>query len=457
MSGFPARLRARTRRATIGGMKFLGLDVGSSSVKAGIVRSGKILGKIVRATYASRREGPRVEVDAPVVMAAVAEAIARVGPAARRVDAIGLSVMSPAWVAMDARGRALTPIITHQDRRSVSQAIEIERRVGKKRHLHIAGNRPFPGGMSSTTFAWYKQHDPALMRKADLIGHLNTLLHRQITGARIIDSSNASFTGLYDTVGMSGWSDVLCDAVGISKSKLPDIVDSNVVGGGVLPAAAAQFGLREGTPMVAGLIDTSSAMLNTGAAIGQMLNVCGSSDVLALCTERPHPDPNLLTRALGIGRRWVSVATISASGSALNWAREQLFRDLTIKQYHQLLSRLAIAPPPKPDEEVVTFAPYIVGERTSIEQKRASFDGIMLSTTREDLLAAMVRALAAASAERLPLLSQHGAKMLHRVWISGGLGPGLHEILHRDWPGKWTFHVETESSLRGLSRLIPPA
>jgi glycerol kinase len=38
------------------------------------------------------------------------------------------------------------------------------------------------------------------MKKADLCGHLNTFLHRQITGARIIDPSNASFTGFYETL-----------------------------------------------------------------------------------------------------------------------------------------------------------------------------------------------------------------------------------------------------------------
>jgi len=37
--------------------------------------------------------------------------------------------MSPAWCAMDAKGRALTPLVTHQDRRSVDIAVEIEATV----------------------------------------------------------------------------------------------------------------------------------------------------------------------------------------------------------------------------------------------------------------------------------------------------------------------------------------
>ena len=60
----------------------------------------------------------------------------------------------------------------------------LERKLGKK-YLQIAGTRPFPGGISSTTWAWYLKHEPQRLCRADLIGHLNTFLHRQVDrGAR---------------------------------------------------------------------------------------------------------------------------------------------------------------------------------------------------------------------------------------------------------------------------------
>src|SRR6185503_1355848 len=155
-------------------MILLGIDVGSSSVKSGVVRDGEILGELARSKFETHYEGVRVEVDAEGVLAAVAKAVKPLGPRAKKVDAIGLSVMSPSWVAMDQRGRALTPIITHQDRRSVEIAKELEKAVGKARHLRLAGNRPFPGGISSTTFAWFLRNQPGILKKADLVGHLNT-------------------------------------------------------------------------------------------------------------------------------------------------------------------------------------------------------------------------------------------------------------------------------------------
>ncbi|HEY1921922.1 MAG TPA: FGGY family carbohydrate kinase, partial [Tepidisphaeraceae bacterium] len=136
-------------------MTILGLDVGSSSVKAGIVHNGQILSPLARDTYPTHFDGPKVEVDPQKVLKAIAHAIKELGPAAKKVDAIGLSVMSPAWLAMDKHGKPLTRLITHQDRRSVQIAHDLENRFGMQKFLNIAGNRPFPGGISITTLVWH--------------------------------------------------------------------------------------------------------------------------------------------------------------------------------------------------------------------------------------------------------------------------------------------------------------
>jgi xylulokinase len=438
-------------------MELLGIDVGSSSVKAAVLRDGEPRGRIVRAFFETDHRGARVEVPGERILRGVANAIGELGASAKRVDAVGLTGMSPAWCAMDARGRALTPLVTHQDRRSVDVAREIERRVGKARHLKLAGNRPFPGGISSTTWTWYRQNEPARVAKADLVGQLNTYLHRQLTGARVIDPSNASFTGLYATLTQAGWSEALCDAVDMPRSLLPDIHEADVVGGRVTSAAAGRFGLAEGTPVMVGLIDTSAAMLLAGGRPGQLLNVCGSTDVLALCTDRPHPHERLLTRALGVNAdRWVSVSTIAAAGSSLLWAKQWLFDNLSHPKFRDLVRRLAGRRDTGLDG--LSFEPYLAGERTSIEQRRGAFTGLTLSTTGEQMLQAMIDALARASAERLHLLNvspAHGGR--RDVIVSGGATDRLEAVFQRDWPGKWARRREVEASLRGLGRLVPRA
>src|SRR5689334_6003878 len=107
-------------------MLVLGLDIGSSSVKAGVLKNGKLLGAPVRQPFRTDYDGVRAEVDPQHILGAIARAIRAIGPAARRVDAIALATMSPAWVAMDKHGGAITAVVTHQDRRSVEIARELE-------------------------------------------------------------------------------------------------------------------------------------------------------------------------------------------------------------------------------------------------------------------------------------------------------------------------------------------
>ena len=100
----------------------LGLDIGSSSVIAGILRGTKVLKESPRTFFKSQCTGQRVEVAPESLLDAVAKAISSLGEEAKNADYLAMAVMCPAWVAMDRNGRALTPIITHQDRRSVEEA-----------------------------------------------------------------------------------------------------------------------------------------------------------------------------------------------------------------------------------------------------------------------------------------------------------------------------------------------
>lgn len=428
----------------------LGIDIGSSSVIAGILRGERVLAEAPRAFFRSRCDGPKVEVEPDELLRALRTAVAGLGGRAREVDAIHLAVMCPAWVALDRAGEALTPIVTHQDRRSVAEALALEARLGADRHLALCGCRPFPGGISSTTWAWYRRHEPGRLRRADLVGHLNTFLHRRLTGARVTDPSNASFTGLYETLTLRGWSPELCANLGVPEPLLPEVRDADRIGGRITPAAARAFGLRAGTPMIVGLMDGSAGMLLAGARVGQLFNVTGSTDVLALCTDRPKPHPRLLTRALGVQGKWLQVSTLAAVASAIYWVRDQMCPGMPIGEFQALFRRLARQGPRAAGS--VRFEPYLAGERTSIEQRQGAFTGLTLASTRDQMLSAVVESLVAASAARLPLLAASGTPLLRTVAVSGG-SDRLDAILRRDWPGRWKFRPVTDATMRGLATL----
>lgn len=428
-------------------MRVLALDIGSSSIKAAMLRHGKPAGTITRTVYPTSRDGVRAEVNPRTLLRAVSTAITSL-PGVRDADVLSLAVMSPACVALDSKGRALSPIITHQDRRSIDDARFILEEVGEKAILNITGNIPFPGGISSTTLRWLLRNDPAVRRKLACFGHLNTFIHRALTGTCVIDPGNASFTGLYKTLRLGGWADEMLGLLKIPESAMPQIVEGDAIAGTVTSSASRRFGLRQGLPVTTGVIDTSAAMLVAGMAEGRLLHVCGTTDVLALCTKNPQPHPNLLTRALGMGGYLASVSTLASAGSTLQWAKNTLFSELTDDAFHRLCKRVLRRNP----SPAARFEPYLGGDRTRIEQRHGAFAGLTLDTNREAMLHAILTGLASASAARFPLLLK-GQRVLRDVLVSGGAGTLLASLFHADLPRRLRYHEKNEATLQGLWKL----
>jgi xylulokinase len=202
-------------------------------------------------------------------------------------------------------------------------------------------------------------------------------------------------------------------------------------------------------------MDGSAPMLLAGNEPGQLVNVTGSTDVLALCTDRPRPHENLLTRAVGVGKRWLSVSTQAAAGSAIDWARQNFFREMPTAKFYTLVSKLAKQIQIDGEEETVHFENYLAGSRTDLEQRTSSMTGLSLATTREDMLAAILRSLARESAARMRLIMEvNPIQLRRRVLLTGGVQGGLSDLLHRGWPGKWTFKEEEEATLRGVWKMF---
>jgi xylulokinase len=449
----------------------LAIDIGSSSVKAGVLLGTSPAGGLARVPFPTAYDGTHAQVSPAHILRALAaaarEATGNSVLGKRRIEVIALSCMSPSWVAIGTNGKPLSPIITHQDRRSTAEALHIEESFGRDGHLAITGNRPVPGGISSTTALWFARNHKTLLRKTALVGHLQTFAVHTLTGARAMDPSNASFTGLWQTINapeMStqprpGWHEDLVRLAGLRMSMLPDVLPGDGVAGQLHASGARLLGLPVGTPVLTGVVDTSAAVLLAGSRPGMLINVCGSTDVLAVVTESPRPDARYLTRHLGVGKRWLSVMTIGAAGSALVWAKQTLFSDLSDESFFALVRKLCRSLA-RGRASMVTFQPYLAGSRVEVMQPAGSFGNLRLSTTREEMLEAVIRSLSTESAKRLPVLRGASSAPLRReVLRAGGTSKALGEVMYREWrpPGKssakWKFVDIPEATLVGLGQL----
>lgn len=382
----------------------LTIDAGTSSLKSVLFSEDFSPVFQDKEEYTYEAAGLSVHIDPNVVWQAFLKVMKNLQDQgyARRIGLVVPCVFSPALIAMDGEGTPLFPAIIHWDRRSVKQAREAVRRIGKAKFLEIAGNVPYPGGISLTSMLWLKEKKPEIFRKASVLGHLNTFLLKKLVDRWLIDPTNASVTGLYETVTASGWSKDLAHELGIPLEKLPPVVPSLEVAGYISQEAARLTGLRSGVPVLVGSNDTSAAAVGAGLfREGQVLNISGSSEILVICLERPLPSERYYLRTHPFPGRWL-MYDIVIGGFALEWFRTQFCRELSEEEFYGAYLQEVLNKP----ETKVKCVPYLAGDRTSLIQKRGSFSGLTLDTTREDCLFALLESIVGRMRKTLHMMSE---------------------------------------------------
>jgi xylulokinase len=288
------------------------------------------------------------------------------------------------------------------------------------------------------------------------VGQLAALVAMKLTGEWVMDPSQATFLGLWD-IEHERWNRRICDLLGIGIASLPRVAFGDSVIGHVTEEMARRWApVKAGTPVVGGFIDTDAATIQTPMKVGQLVNNVGSTNVLAMCLEKPQPAEGILTRPVGIGaklpRRWLAVRTISAAGSALLWARQSLFPEFSDSEWAKMLEHAAR----EGAARGVRCEPNFSGQRAAIEQAvGATFSGITLATTREDLLGAIMQGIVEENLANYRLLAgrHRPEKVVH---VMGGAG-ALAEAMQRAWPKGHRFGTLAEDSLAGLVKLARTA
>ena len=202
----------------------LAIDVGTQSLRACILDQEFSILDRRQIQYAPRViSRDKVEIDAEILWDALVQACDGL-KLKDRISVVTLSTLCPSMLPMDADGRPLRPIILHLDRRSYHQAQWALDKVGEDAFLSIAGNLPIPGGISLTSLLWIRDYEPDIYSKKGVcFGHAVTFFLKRLTGRFLIDPSNASFTGLYDTVGYGNWDERLYGPLGIERDRLPEV------------------------------------------------------------------------------------------------------------------------------------------------------------------------------------------------------------------------------------------
>jgi len=426
------------------------VDVGTSSLKAAVMDRNLNILEHARGNYSySVVENMGVEIDPEKIWTALAEVAKKFSSYSDKIEVIALCTFCPAMTPMDSDGNALRDSIIHLDRRTYPQARRALKQVGEKTFLDIAGNLPYPGGVSLTSLLWIKENEPEIYKSAKIFGHMNTFLMKRLVDRWLIDPTNASMTGLYETVAYGDWNPELTKAFDVNIEKLPKVVACDEFVGGLSQTASEALHLKAGTPVIMGGGDTACAAYGAGGENeGEILDIAGSSEILTVTLKTPYPSKKYNLRTHVLKDRWV-IFTITVGGIALEWFRTQFCREMDKKTfYNEYLPEVL-----NDTNSIEIFHPHLSGNRFSMVQRKGVFSGLTLSTTRESLIRSVAKGVMQPMVVTLSECRKH-VKLASTVFLTGG---GANEALKRYKEqtvfSGYTFTLRKECSLVGVAKL----
>ncbi len=377
----------------------LGVDAGTSSVKAVLLDLHGNICAICQAEYPLHHLlSGWVEQDPEdwweSTCQAIRGALTKVEQGPERVLGMAVSSQAPALLPLDRSGRPLRPAMIWMDRRAEAEAVRLTELLGADNIYRITGNRP-DAFYVAARLLWMRDHEPEILKRTWKFVQVNGYINYRLTGRIAMDPAHAVLLQMlhYST---GEWSEALCSACGVDPKQFPEVLDAHQVQGVVSAAAAEASGLRAGTPVMAGTVDSPAAALEAGVAEpGIAVEMTGTSTVVIIPNDRGLTEPALIAIPHALTGMHLLLGAMVSSGGCLRWFRDQFGQPEMQSAAecgddpYELLTRQAAGI--DPGSCGLIFLPYMMGERSPLwhTNARGVFFGLSLATPR----AAMVRAI----------------------------------------------------------------
>ena len=417
---------------------FIGLDLGTSSLKAVAVSAGGEIVARAHAGYPTARPEPGAAEQSPADWwAAVEAAVAQLhdgGAPTRHWAAIGLSAMIPTLVATDDDGVPVAPAITWEDGRAEPEGDALRARFGGEQLYELTGQWVDGRYLLPMYLRLARAAPQAARRARRLLGAKDWLFWR-LTGEPATDPSTASGFGCYG-LEVGAWleavvtaaGDLLGDFAGVGAPAghsglpaLPPVLPSLTVRR-VATGVGTLLGLPAGLPICLGAADSVLGCLGLGVGRpGDVACVAGTSTVLLGVADRLLADPAhryLITPLAGI-EGWGFEMDLLTTGSAFRWLAG-LLREAGGDE----AALMKLAAGVEPGAGGLSFLPYLSpGEQGALWDPTipGALFGLSLGNGAADVARALVDGVVLESRRCLAVLEQAGLPR-GEIRMAGGSG-----------------------------------
>ena len=331
----------------------LGLDIGTTSVKAGVFDiEGHRLG-FARHDYALQTPVvDHVELDAETYWDATCAVIQQVlesnDIAGEDIGGIGVSSQGETIIPVDSAGNPIHPAIVWLDNRARDEAQQLSCKLGQTAYHHT-GIPDINPTWSACKIAWLHHNRPQVFKSTAKFLLVQDFIIFRLTRQFVTEGSVACTTLLYDIVDYQWWDQAL-EAIELECERLPRISKPGEVAGVLTSQSAESLNLRSGIPVILGGMDQAAGAVGAGNILPEIVSET-TGGALAIQVTVPHPDidPNerIPVYVHSVPHRYLLVPVCDTGGMALQWFRD-IFCSIEIetaikedKDVYEVLTQMA--------------------------------------------------------------------------------------------------------------------
>lgn len=404
---------------------YIGIDIGTSSVKLGLYDNGLNLKNSFQKkySYCALKDGKK-EIDPEIWFLLVEEGLKKLIKEKKPSDtivALGITGQMHTTVFLDENGQSVRPAILWNDTRTKEMISAIKDkllRIGQFENVKIVST-----GSPLANLVWLEKNEPSNFKKVKhLLMPVDYIVYR-LTGKYSTDYCDASTSSMF-AFDKNKWSNEIADTFSIDPNILPDINSSNYVVGDIKDEIVKQLSLPKGIKVIEGTGDNAAtALANSDNNQETPLISLGTSGVVVIPDQDnklKNVGKNIVFSSRKTQFQLLTQGTVQAGASLNNWWLTNILHTDKIDQEQNAIAENLLG------NNDVLFFPHVNGEKTlfSNPNLRGSFVNLSLETQRENMYLAILEGVAFGLKELFDEITDKSSYRYIRI-VGGGANSKL--------------------------------
>ncbi len=362
-------------------MKYLlGIDVGTTSLKAAVFDENAVCKKTVTKDYTLSVSGDTVEFDADKYWELASEAIDELS-SDFNIYALSIDTQCETMIVTDKDGNPLRKAIVWLDNRAADQADKIKEHFGEKKVYDVTGQPEITATWPASKLLWIRENEPSVFSKISKVFLLEDWLLYRLTGRFVTEPTLQSSTIYFDIHNRTWWEDML-DFIGVQKGVLPEII----------PCGTA-IGEYKGIKIVTGAIDQIAGAIGAGVVKKGIISEMTGTTMVVFVPSDTVPGYDVASKIpchINYDGKYCLLLWTPTAGIALKWFKNNFCEDYDFKALDSLADKVPAG------SAGLTFLPYLCGATMPKynPDARGVFYGLTMEHTRGHFVRSILESVA---------------------------------------------------------------